>query len=116
MYLLILILSSISHAIVDTLRHRFKDSIFIDKKPRFWNPEVSSISALKVFSFSFDAVTIFGQLTLVLLILTSVLCQLTAFRISATTVPIYIQAPASITIYVSVYNVFLNHLFVKKKT
>ena len=115
MYLLLVILSSFCHAIVDALMNHYNESIFLKKNPNFWNPSVSSMRAIKFLAFRLDAVTVFGWLTLLFLILTGVFCQLPAFRIPLTIAPIYVQTLVAIVLYITAYNIFLKKVLLSKK-
>lgn len=115
MYLLLVILSAICHAVVDSIQNAYDTSIFSDKKPSFWNPKVSGTTAVKIFVFRLDADTIFGWLTLLLLIAAPVLSQLPWFGIPKAWIPIYVQTLAAIIIYIATFNIFFKRVFSKKK-
>lgn len=116
MYLFIVVLSAIFHALVDVLIRHFDESIFVRLNDKFWNPEISSKEAIKIFSIRLDAITICGGINVACLIFTAILCHIKLFRIPTNILPIWAQAFGSICLYITIYNIFLKKVFIKNKT
>ena len=55
------ILAAICKAGADTLAHHFGRSIFSDKNPEFWNPEVSWRTAKIIFAYKWDGWHLFNS-------------------------------------------------------